>query len=101
MVTMMRCRRDKQLQIQIWDISRAHFCDTAQREIYVDLPEEERSGEHCGLLVKSMYVTQDASAIFQDDYTQVLQNAVYQNGTASPTTVESWCMEMTSAQRVK
>ena len=52
---------DKPLRMQFWDVSLGPFCGTAQREIYVDLPEEDQNGEHCGLLVKSMYGTQDAS----------------------------------------
>ena len=56
----------------------------AQRDICVDLPEEGQDVEHCGLLVKPMFSTQDALAIFQDDHTQVLENAMHQKGTGSP-----------------
>ena len=79
----MHSKRDKPLQIEFLDIAHELFFGTAQREVYVGLLEEEQDGEHCGRQVKSMYGTQDASAIFQDDYTQVLENAVYHNGTAS------------------
>ena len=60
------------------------FYGTAQCEIFVDLSEEEQDGEHCGLQMKSMYGAQDASALWQDDYTQVLENAMSMKGTARP-----------------
>ena len=53
--------RHKPLQMQFWGSWRAHFNGRAPREIFVDLPEEEQDGEHCGLLVKSMYGTQHVS----------------------------------------
>ena len=56
------------------------FYGTAECEIYVDLSEEEQDGEHCGLQMKSMYGAQDASALWQDDYTQVLENVHEGNG---------------------
>ena len=76
LVTMLRSTCDKPLQVQFWDIHVFLFDGTAQREIYVHLPEEERDGEHCGLLVKSMYEAQDASAFWQDENTQVLEHAM-------------------------
>ena len=48
MVTVLRSERVTQLQMQIWDTSRAHFNGTAQLEIYVELPEEEQDGERDG-----------------------------------------------------
>ena len=38
-----------------------------QREIFVDLPDAQQHVENCSLLVKSMYGTHDASALWQDD----------------------------------
>ena len=78
MVTMLRSRRGKPLHMQ------AHFHETAQSEPFVDLQEKEQVGEHCGLLVKSMYGIQDASALCQDVHTRVLENAMYIKGRASP-----------------
>ena len=40
MVTIFWSRREKILQMQFWDISRAHFFGTAQIEIYLDLPDK-------------------------------------------------------------
>ena len=43
---------------------------------------KEQDGGRCGLLEKTMYGTQDASALWQDDYTQVLENAIHMKGRA-------------------
>ena len=61
--------------MQVWDMSRAHFYGTAQREIHVNLPEDEEDWQILRS-VKSMYGTQDASALWQDD-TQVLDHPMY------------------------
>ena len=56
------------LKLGLWDISRAHFYGTPKRKIYIELPPEDeasKDGQTCGLLVKSMYGTQDAPNIWQ------------------------------------
>ena len=60
------------------DVSRAHFMGRAARDIYVELPEEDRvhpgdPGPMMGKLLRSMYGTQDASQIFQKDYQEWLK----------------------------
>ena len=60
----------KPLKLRHCDISRAHFQGTAQRLIYIEIHAEDRQkyGEdQVGILVKSMYGTQDASHIWQLD----------------------------------
>ena len=55
------------LKLGLWDISRAHFYGTPKRRIYIELPPEDeasKDGQTCGLLVKSMYGTQDAPNIW-------------------------------------
>ena len=76
-----RSKHGRPLRLGSWDISRAHFYGTPKRNIYVKLPEEEGAGEgECGLLLKSMYGTQDAPAIWQDHYTQTLIQAGWKRG---------------------
>ena len=63
----------KTRRLATWDISRAHFMGTAARQLFLQLPEEDQNlpGDTepmAGRLLKSMYGTQDASKIFQDDY---------------------------------
>ena len=75
----MNKRKDgKKVKLASWDISRAHFMGTAQREIYVELPPEDQvlpgdTEPMVGRLLRSMYGTQDASKIFQDDYHKFLE----------------------------
>ena len=76
--------RGKRLAMRIWDIKRAHFYGKAQREIYIELPEEEQDGVHCGLCLKSWYGTQDASHIFQHHYTNILEGDGHNAGLAIP-----------------
>ena len=61
--------RGKPLKLIHFDISRAHFQGTAQRLIYIRLPEDrqEYGEDKFGRLIKSMYGTHDASHIWQLD----------------------------------
>ena len=49
-------------------MSKAHLYGKAQREIYATLPEGDEQPGMCALLLRSMYGTQDAAKIWQDDY---------------------------------
>ncbi|CAJ1401272.1 unnamed protein product [Effrenium voratum] len=70
----------KKRKLGVWDISRTHFIGRAEREIYIQLPEEDRTREKdagvpmCGRLLRSMYGTQDASHIFQKDYSMAVKD---------------------------
>ena len=41
MVTKKKSKRGKPLKLALWDISRAHFYGTAQRRVFITLPDEE------------------------------------------------------------
>ena len=63
----------KKRKLAVWGISRAHFMGKAERELFVELPQEdlvhpEDQEAMVGRLLRSMYGTQDASKIFQMDY---------------------------------
>ena len=67
--------KGKPLKLRHYDISRAHFQETALRFIYIRLPAEDRQkyGEDkVGRKVKSMYGTQDACHIWQLDYVNLI-----------------------------
>ena len=69
----------------MFDISRAHFYGKARRRVFVELEAEDKAeyGEDkCGLLLKSMYGTQDASQIWQEDYVELLSSAGHARGKA-------------------
>ena len=70
-------------KLAAFDISRAHFYGVAEREVYVDLEQEDKDefgSDKCGLLLKSMYGTQDASAIWQRHYSSILESAGFARG---------------------
>ena len=68
----------KKRKLGVWDISRAHFMGRVEWEIYIQLLEEDRTRKEdngvpmCGRLLRSNYGTQDASHIFQKDYSNWL-----------------------------
>eukprot|EP00971_Amphidinium_carterae_P237514 4715014-Amphidinium_carterae.1 len=56
--------KGKPLNLALRDISRAHMYGDAQRDLYIELPPEDAQLETdtepmCGLLLRSMYGTQD------------------------------------------
>ncbi|CAJ1373293.1 unnamed protein product [Effrenium voratum] len=68
----------KKRKLAVWDISRAHFMGKAERELFVELPQEdlvhpEDEEAMVGRLLRSMYGTQDASKIFQMDYQGLME----------------------------
>ncbi|CAK9008497.1 unnamed protein product, partial [Durusdinium trenchii] len=70
-----------ELKLANWDISRAHFMGRAARDIFMELPEQDRvqptdQEPMVAELMRSMYGTQDASKIFEEDY----QGWLKQNG---------------------
>ncbi|CAK9071194.1 Copia protein [Durusdinium trenchii] len=70
-----------ELKLANWDISRAHFMGRAARDIFMELPEQDRvqptdQEPMVAKLMRSMYGTQDASKIFEEDY----QGWLKQNG---------------------
>eukprot|EP00435_Cladocopium_sp_Y103_P033093 s1902_g8.t1 len=77
---MTRGSRDEERKLMAaWDVSRAHFLGKAARDIFVELPEEDKvhpedEGPMMGKLLRSMYGTQDASQIFQKDYQSWLKD---------------------------
>ena len=66
-VSLKASRRGKPLKLAHFDISRVHFMPKARRELYVELPDEDpmKQKGFVGLLLRSMYCTQDASNLWQ------------------------------------
>ena len=98
MVTMLRSKRDKPSASAIL-VHLTKLISTERHNVKSTwiCQREEQDGERCGLLVKSMYGAQDASALWQDDNMQVLENAMHMRRAASGTvplvslrTVETW-----------
>ena len=72
--------RGLKLKLAFWDISRAFFYGLARRDVFIELPDMEQDGIHCGQLLKSMYGTQDAPAVFQENYTELLAGGGFHVG---------------------
>ena len=75
--------------VMINDISRAFFHAKVERDVYIQLPEEDRNKgeEHlCGKLRLSMYGTRDADQNWYKEYSQQLVKMGFRQGVASPCT---------------
>jgi len=73
--------------IGVFDISRAHFMPKCHRELYVEIPAEDRGpGEevYVGRLNRGMYGFRDASNAWMKDWQELLAEGGYQVGVANP-----------------
>ena len=68
----------------VQDVKKAYFFADATRKLYVELPPEEYKAGKCGRLLKSLYGTRDAGAIWEAVYTDVLRELGFEQGAASP-----------------
>ena len=77
-------RRDgKTRKLQFLDVSRAHFCARATRDIYVALcPEDVGPGEEdmCAKLHMSMYGTRDAPINWETEYAEFFEDIGFVRG---------------------
>ena len=90
-VSMKTSRKGNPLKLAHFDISGAHFMPKARRELYVELPDEDpmKQKGFVGLLLRSMYGTQDASNLWQEDYTGTLAQRGYTPGRSNPAVFHS------------
>lgn len=75
------------LVLGVFDISRAHFMAPATRELFIELPDEDRhAGEEnmIGRLNRSMYGFRDASHNWMEDWQHLLEDEGYSIGVANP-----------------
>ena len=80
-----RTRNGKPLQISFIDVKKAYFYGIPERALYVRLPPElGLSRKFVGKLVRCMYGTRDAGAIWESCYATALINLGFQQGGASP-----------------
>ena len=75
-------------KIAFIDISKAYCHAPAQREMYVQIPDEslklEDRGKYCGRLNYSLYGTRDAATNWESHYTQLFFDVGFKQGVASP-----------------
>ena len=77
----------KELVMGVFDISRAHFMPKVEREIYVELADEDKeAGEenYVGKLKRNMYGCRDASHGWMKDWQALLGSDGYVVGEANP-----------------
>ena len=80
-----RKMRGKPLQISFVDVKKAYFYGVPERSLYVRFPAEMGMGKRMvGKLVRCMYGTRDAGAIWESCYTTCLLNMGFEQGKASP-----------------
>lgn len=75
--------RGKPLKLAFFDISRAHFYGELDREVFAELPTELKhkyGDDMVAKLKKSWYGLQDASRIWQGDYTKLMEQHGHQRG---------------------
>ena len=76
---------DEKLQISFVDVKKAYFYGIPDRTLYVRLPPELNMGkEVVGKLVRCMYGTRDAGAIWENCYSSCLVNMGFIQGVSSP-----------------
>ena len=69
------------------DVRRAYFNAPVKREVYVEIPSEDKSeedGDVVGRLKASLYGTRDAAANWAEEYTKVLCSNGFVQGKATP-----------------
>lgn len=84
MTSMKVSRAGSPLLLKLIDISRAHFYGESKRNVYTNLPEGDEQPGKCAKLVRSMYGTQDASSIWQETYSRLVQEHGIEIGRAWP-----------------
>ena len=79
-----RCKHED-LQLSFVDVRKAYFYGVPERKIYVRLPPELGLGKGTvGKLVRCMYGTRDAGAIWESCYAKCLVDLGFTQGVASP-----------------
>ena len=80
-----KVRRGKKLKLSFVDIRKAYFNGIPTRNLYVRLPAELGMPKNVlGKLVKCMYGTRDAGAIWEQCYANCLIDLGFKQGVASP-----------------
>ena len=75
--------------VMISDVSRAYMYAKCDRELYVEIPEEDKTEEdrindNVGKVEKAMYGTRPAAQLWQNEYTETLTENEFQVGKATP-----------------
>ena len=72
------------MRIDFVDVRRAYFYAASEREVYVELPDEDYEEGRCGKLAKSMYGARDAARNWEMEYAGFMRETGFEQGVASP-----------------
>ena len=81
-----RGAKGEELEMAVFDISRAYFMAPMDREACIELPQEDKlpkDGDAVGSLFRSMYGFRTANANWQRDWQATLGQAGYKVGVAN------------------
>ncbi|MCP2505128.1 MAG: hypothetical protein NLN65_07530, partial [Candidatus Poseidoniaceae archaeon] len=76
--------KSEEMKMDFIDVRRAYFHAVTTRDVYVELPPEDKKPGMCGKLMKSMYGTRDAAQNWEQAYTEFMEKAGFVRGIASP-----------------
>ena len=76
--------RERGNKIDFIDVRRAYFHAKARREVYVELPAEDRDEGMCGRLNKALYGTRDAAQNWEHEYRKFMIEAGFTGGITTP-----------------
>ena len=87
-VLSMLASSNKGERLMVNDVSRAYFCAPARRQVFVELPAEdkEEGQDLVGELNYSMYGTRDAAQNWGEECAKTMKDIGFAQGTASPCT---------------
>lgn len=74
----------EKLVLAVFDVSRAHFYGVSRRRVYVEMPDGWKSPGYCGVLLKTMYGTQDAAQVWHETWSGHLEASGIAVGVATP-----------------
>ena len=80
-----RFQDGQHLQLSFLDVTKAYFNGIPRRDLHVRLPPELGLAPHLvGRLHRCMYGTRDAGSVWEDTYTEALEDTGFVRGEASP-----------------
>ena len=75
----------KAMRLSFIDVKKAYFNGVPRRKVYMKLPPELGLPQNMvGLMVRCVYGTRDAGAIWEETFRSVLESAGFTSGVASP-----------------
>ena len=84
------------MEIDVVDVSCAYLHAKAKRDVYIELPDEDKTPGTCGKLDMSLYGTRDAAQNWEDTYSEIMTDLGFTRGKASPCIFHHSAREVTT-----